>query len=424
MNKNLKKIVAIALAIGTISAVAPATNINFLTTKAYASSDDDTNDETELDSLQLLTESGSKIKLYTDSSYDSDDKVDADDVEAGEKYFAKTSSDTINIDIDGPSSKYVRVFKGTSDSTKGKKISSDISLDKDSTTTLTVRVYDEEPDDDIRLEDDDYSSEYTIKVKCTADSSDSDDEDSDDSSDDYDDIYLDRLSVDGQTISLSKSKVEYTYNVNSDTDEVTIKATPDEDDYDVTIDGDSVDEDDKYKSDVELKKGENKIKIKLEDGNDERVYTLTINRGGTSSTTGSSTNTASGSPSSATDVSATVRNKWVQVGGNWQYKDAAGNTVKNTWVQNYFVQADGNMATGWLNYSGKWYYLGSDGARKTGWQQVGGKWYYLDSEGAMQTGWVRDLGSGKYYYLNNDGSMAYNTMIGKYKLGSDGAWIN
>ncbi|NRT74198.1 N-acetylmuramoyl-L-alanine amidase family protein [Clostridium beijerinckii] len=423
MNKNLKKIVAIALAIGTISAVAPATNINFLTTKAYASSDDDSNDETELESLQLLTESGSKIKLYTDSSYDSDDKVDADEVEDNEKYFAKTSSDTINIDIDGPSSKYVRVFKGTSDSTKGKKISSDISLDKDSTTTLTVRVYDEEPDDDVRYEDN-YSSQYQIKVKCTADSSDSDDEDSDDSSDDYDDIYLDRLSVDGQTISLSKSKVEYTYNVSNDTDEVTIKATPDEDDYDVTIDGDSVDEDDKYKSDVELKKGENKIKIELEDGDDERVYTLIINRGGTSSTTGSTTNTASGSPSSATDVSATVKNKWVQVGGNWQYKDAAGNTVKNTWVQNYFVQADGNMATGWLNYSGKWYYLGSDGARKTGWQQVGGKWYYLDSEGAMQTGWVRDLGSGKYYYLNSDGSMAYNTMIGKYKLGSDGAWIN
>ncbi|MBE6089757.1 MAG: cell wall-binding protein [Clostridium beijerinckii] len=424
MNKNLKKIVAIALAVGTISAVAPATNINFLATKAYASSDDDSNDETELESLQLLTESGSKIKLYTDSSYDSDDKVDADEVEDNEKYYAKTSSDTINIDIDGPSSKYVRVFKGTSDSTKGKKISSDISLDKDSTTTLTVRVYDEEPDDDVRLEDDDYSSEYTIKVKCTADSSDSDDEDSDDSSDDYDDIYLDRLSVDGQTISLSKSKVEYTYNVSSDTDEVTIKATPEDEDYDVTIDGDSVDDDDKYKSDVDLDKGENKIKIELEDGDDERVYTLIINRGGTSSTTGSTTNTASGSPSSATDVSATVTNKWVQVGGNWQYKDATGNTVKNTWVQNYFVQADGNMATGWLNYSGKWYYLGSDGARKTGWQQAGGKWYYLDSEGAMQTGWVRDLGSGKYYYLNSDGSMAYNTMIGKYKLGSDGAWIN
>ncbi|AVK48701.1 cell wall-binding protein [Clostridium sp. MF28] len=424
MNKNLKKIVAIALAIGAISAVAPVTNINFLTTKAYASSDDDSNDETELESLQLLTESGSKIKLYESSSYDSDDKVDADDVEAGEKYFAKTSSDTINIDIDGPSSKYVRVFKGTSDSTKGKKISSDISLDKDSTTTLTVRVYDEEPDDDVRYEDDDYSSEYTIKVKCTADSSDSDDEDSSDSSDDYDDIYLDRLSVDGQSISLSKSKVEYTYNVSSDTDEVTIKATPEDEDYDVTIDGDSVDDDDKYKSDVDLKKGENKIKIELEDGDDERVYTLIINRGGTSSTTGSTTNTASGSPSSATDVVATVTNKWVQVGGNWQYKDATGNTVKNTWVQNYFVQADGNMATGWLNYSGKWYYLGSDGARKTGWQQAGGKWYYLDSEGAMQTGWVRDLGSGKYYYLNSDGSMAYNTMIGKYKLGSDGAWIN
>lgn len=337
MNKNLKKIVAIALAIGTISAVAPATNINFLTTKAYASSDDDTNDETELESLQLLTESGSKIKLYESSSYDSDDKVDADDVETDGKYYAKTSADTISIDIDGPSSKYVRVFKGTSDSTKGKKISSDISLDKDSTTTLTVRVYDEEPDDDVRYEDD-YSSQYTIRVKCTADSSDdsSDDEDSSDSSDDYDDIYLDRLSVDGQSISLSKSKVEYTYNVSSDTDEVTIKATPEDEDYDVTIDGDSVDDDDKYKSDVDLKKGENKIKIELEDGDDERVYTLIINRGGTSSTTGSTTNTASGSPSSATDVSATVTNKWVQVGGNWQYKDATGNTVKNTWVQKLF----------------------------------------------------------------------------------------
>ena len=44
MNKNVKKIVALALAFGTMAAVAPATNLNFLTTKAYASSTND--DET------------------------------------------------------------------------------------------------------------------------------------------------------------------------------------------------------------------------------------------------------------------------------------------------------------------------------------------------------------------------------------------
>ncbi len=421
MGKNIKRIIAVAIAIGTISTAAPATGIKFLSTKAYASS---TNDETELKSLELLTESGSKIKLYKNSSYDS--KIDSEDVDYGETYYAKTSSDTISIDIDGPSSKYVRVFKGTSDSAKGKKISSDISLDKDSTTTLTVRVYDEEPDDDVRY-DDSYASQYKLKVKCTDDSSDKDDNDDSDDSDNYDDIYLERLSVDSQSISLSKSKVEYTYNVDSDVDEVTIKATPKEDDYDVTIDGDSVDEDDKFKSDVDLKKGENKIKIKIEDGNDERVYTLNITRGSSSSTSDSTststTTTATSKPDTATAVSTEKVSQWVKVNEKWQYNDATGNPVKNSWVQNYYLQADANMATGWITYGGKWYYLGDDGARKTGWQLVNDKWYYMDSNGVMQTGWMRDLNNGKYYYLNSDGSMAYNTTIDRYKLGADGAWV-
>lgn len=80
------------------------------------------------------------------------------------------------------------------------------------------------------------------------------------------------------------------------------------------------------------------------------------------------------------------------------------------------------LATGWLNYNGSWYYLGSDGARKTGWQSVDGAWYYLDSQGKIQTGWIKDS-NGKYYYLNSNGAMAYNTTVGGYKLGYDGAWI-
>lgn len=40
-----------------------------------------------------------------------------------------------------------------------------------------------------------------------------------------------------------------------------------------------------------------------------------------------------------------------------------------------------------------------------------------------ETGWLQD-DDGKWYYLNNDGSMAYDTVIDGYKLGSDGSWSN
>ena len=44
----------------------------------------------------------------------------------------------------------------------------------------------------------------------------------------------------------------------------------------------------------------------------------------------------------------------------------------------------------------------------TGWKLINGKWYYMyeKTDGA-----------------HIKGSMAYNTNIGEYKVGSDGAWI-
>ena len=406
MNKNLKRIIALVLAIGTVSAISPITKINLLTTKAYASTDDDENDDTTLESLELKTSSGSTIKLYKNESYN--DKVDKDDISAGDKYYAKTSSKTINIDIDGPKSKYVKVFKGTSSSAKGKSISDDIDVSS-GTTTLTVRVYNNKPDSNVKYgDDDDKANDYIIRVKYTGNDS-NDSSDSDDSSS-YDDIYLDRLSIEGDSISLSKSKTTYSYNVASDVDEVTVKAVPDDTDYTVEIDGDEVNEDDdNFKKDVCLDKGTNKIEVKIEnDDNEERVYTLNITRGGTSSTgTSSGTTTADSTPSTADAVSTLKPNQWIQVNGKWQYNDSTGTPVKNNWFydrnysKSYFLQADGSMATGWLGYGGKWYYLGSDGG--------------------MQTGWIID--GGKYYYLYADGTMASNTSIGQYKLGSDGAWI-
>lgn len=394
MNKNLKRIIAMALAFGVVSAVAPATNVNLLTTKAYAST---SNDKDTFDSLKLETSSGTSIKLYDDDSYDNDNKVDSGDVEEGTDYYAKTSSNTVNVDISGVSSKYVRVFKkdsydDISDSAKGKKISSDISLSSGK-NTLVVRIYDEEPDDNIRYDDDsDKSNDYTIYVKCTGDDSSSDS--SSDSSDSNDDIYLKSLSINGDSVSLSDSKTTYTYNVASNVDSVPIKAKPDDSDYTVTIDGDDVDDSDNYKKDVDLDKGENDIKVKIEDSDDnERDYTLKITRASTSSdstSTSSTATTATTTPSTATNVSTTTikASQWVQLtNGSWQYNDSMGNPIKSNWFND--------------KSSGKWYYLGADGV--------------------MQTGWI--LNGGKYYYLNSNGSMAYSTTINGYKLGADGAWI-
>lgn len=412
MNKNIKRIIAMVLAIGIISAAAPAANLNLLTTKAYAS---DTNDEDELESLSLDDSDGHNIRLYKDNDYK--DKVDEEDVNEDETYYAKTSSKTVSVDISGPDDKFVRVFRGNSDSTKGKEVGDDIQLSDDSVvTTLTIKVYGEDLDDETVRNNEDDDDEYDLRNTYEIKVRHIDEEDIDDDADD--DIYLERLSIGGQMINLSNSVTKYTCNVTSNVDEVTIRATPENDNYDVNIDGEDVDYDDNYKSTVDLEKGENKIKVDIEHNGKERIYTLIINRGEVSQNNGS-TNT---STSTDTDTSSISKaNQWVQLNGLWQYNDASGKAVKNSWMQNYYLDVNGNMTTGWLSLNRSWYYLGNDGAKKTGWQLVNGKWYYLDSQGKMQTGWIKDI-NGKYYYLNSDGSMAYNTKIGIYRLGTDGAW--
>lgn len=374
MNKNLKKIIAVVLAVGTISAVAPATSVNLLTTKAYATAGENT--EKQVDSFELETSSGSNIKIYDDNDYSSDNKVDKGDIDEGDTYYAKTSSNKIKVNIDGIDDKYIKVFKSTSDSAKGKDVDDDITLSS-GTTTITVKIYDQEPESNVRYDNDnedaDDIGEYTIKVKYTGDSSDTSDEE--DNADNYDSIYLDKLTVDGEPITLSDSKVTYAYNVASNVSQVVIKALPDDEDNDtVTIDGT---DSDKFRKTVSLTTGVNKFEIEVEDddNNDNRTYTLNITRA------------AAVAQPVITTPAVTVKAGWVQVAGRWQYNDSLGRTQYNQWFWD-------------KNYS---------------------KYYYLGADGFMQTGWI--FNGGKYYYLNSDGSMATNTTIGGYKVGNDGAWI-
>lgn len=345
MNKNLKKIISIALTIGTISAVGSITKVNFLTTAAYASSD--SNDIKKLYSLKVEALNGSGINLYYDDSCEKYNKIDSNDVDYGHTYYAKTSWKTIKLEPDGPDSKYIRVFNGTSDSTKGEDINSHISL-LSGTNTITVKIYKEEPDKYVEYEDNaDVQSTYIINIKYVPDGN-------DDSSDDV--INLKSLIVDENDIALSKSQAVYTYNVAENIDAVSIKAKPEENDYKVTINDDDVDENDGFKKSIVLNHGENHIKIEIEDGdNNYREYTLNIIKGVTSQSENSTNNIGSAVIAASTTnttatvpaTSTTIKSGWVQANGGWQYYDSKGVLFTNKW----FFDAK----------YGKWYYLGADG---------------------------------------------------------------
>jgi len=386
MNRNLKKIVAIVLTVSAFSTVIPATNLNFMTTKAYAATGD-------LTSIKLKTSSGgSTIKTYDDNDYKSKNEVDDDDFVSGDTYYAKTNSKKVKISTDGVDSSRIRVFKGTSSSSKGVKTSSSIELSSGSNTMLTIRTYSEDPGSSVKYSDTSKKvSEYKIKVKCSSSSSDDDD--------DNDDVYLKSILLSDGTLNFSKSTSTYNVNVPESVSEIKITAKPDcdsdeYDDYTVKIDGSTVDEDDKFKKTVSLNKGKNEIEIKVEDDDEnKRTYTLNITRANSSTNTNTNnntnTNTGNTNSNNNTSIPATTikSNQWVLVNGRWQYNDSWGRALKSQW---YFDR----------NY---------------------GKWYYLGMDGNMQTGWILD--GGKYYYLYSDGSMAYNTTIGGYRVGSDGAWV-
>ncbi len=518
MNRNIKRIIAMTLALGAFSVMSPVKYLKFIDSDkvAYASSDDDD----DLDAAAI------------EASY-----LDDLDISEGNLYFSEKKTDyTVKIDKNTES---IVVRAKAKDSSDTIKINDEaVSLDSDNTAEKEIKLDKGRNLIRIKLVTDDYGLRiYNLVVnRGSADTSDSSDSDV---------PCLNNIQLSDGDLSFAKNTTSYNVNVNSSVNEMRITAQPEDDDYEVKIDGVKVNKDEDYRRTVELKNGNNAIPIDLvDDDGGEQTYTLNINRGGTAAGTnnaeiedntqdpiylddiviqdgsvplnfkpkvtsyavdvgdnvdsilfkaapefnddkvavngdyskasfvrridlnegknvitikvnngetydkgdidyeertytvtvyrGTSQGTSQSNGQGSTGQAATQQNsgasgvklnQWVQVNGKWQYNDSTGKPAKNMWVQNYYLQADGNMATNWITYNGSWYYLGSDGAKRTGWQSINGNWYYLDVDGRMQTGWIRD-GSGKYYYLNTDGSMAYNTTIDGYKLSSNGAWIN
>ena len=171
------------------------------------------------------------------------------------------------------------------------------------------------------------------------------------------------------------------------------------------------------------------------------------------------------------DDGAMVRSTWKQdLTMKWFYLGSTGAMVKNKWVQDstshyfylgtdgvmlvgkrwitidkiqYYIYDDGSRAVNTLidgltvgtngaviknawkqDSSAKWFYLGADGAMvKNTWKQDSStKWFYLGSTGEMLVGkqWITI--EKIQYYIYADGSMAVNTIIDGWIVGSNGAW--
>ena len=122
---------------------------------------------------------------------------------------------------------------------------------------------------------------------------------------------------------------------------------------------------------------------------------------------------------------------WVKSGNTWSFYNKNGVLVRNAWAGNYWLGADGKMATNaWVD-NGR-YYVGSNGAwvkgaqnqasantAKQGWVQSGNAWYYYNKGSLVVNKWVGN------YWLGADGRMATNAWVdnGRYYVGSNGAWV-
>ena len=122
---------------------------------------------------------------------------------------------------------------------------------------------------------------------------------------------------------------------------------------------------------------------------------------------------------------------WVKSGNTWYFYNQNGTLVRNAWAGNYWLGADGKMATNaWVD-NGR-YYVGVNGewvkgaqnqasanTTKQGWTKAGSAWYYYNNGSLIVNKWVGN------YWLGSDGRMATNSWVdnNRYYVGVNGAWV-
>lgn len=367
------------------------------------SSDNDNDDDNNDDNVYLddITVSGSDIsfskntRIYNVEVADSADEV---------RIKAEPDDDNDTVEIDGSEVDEDKDFKKWVTLDKGKNV-------------IKITVDDDDSDDDrtytLNIYRGQKAPSTTVGVGEVDNSQDS--------------IYLDTLKVTdagSANIDFNRKVTAYEVNVKEDCDNLVIKAEADDSDDTIWVNDDKV-EDVNHNKRVNLQKGKNVIKVKVDndegdDDNDyeQRTYTIIVNRG-----------TTSGTDTTNNTNSAVKASQWAKnSNGQWTYKDDLGKIMINTWFFDksygkwYKFGFDGSMLTGWQFENGNTYYLNQDGSMQTGWKYMGNIWYYFNSNGTAKSGWFQD-NNGKWYYCNSGGSMAYNVRIDGYRLGADGAML-
>lgn len=269
MDKNIKRIIAITVAVNTISTISPTTlNTYFVGAKpVYASSYSP--DDEQLKTLKIKSLDGETLDLR--DGYNGDTVKLSDETE----YYTKLTddSDGIKITASAEGDDYVvKIFTSDADSATAYDPGDEILLGKGD-ATLYIRTYESKSAfNKVKNDVSNCEEEYTLNVRKTTESSFEDDG--------QDSIYLDSIDLSKGDIDFVKQKTSYDTEVDEDVDSMWIKAIPENDNDRVRINGSLVDSDDNYKKTISLDKGENEIKVKVTDSKDnQRTYTINITRG-------------------------------------------------------------------------------------------------------------------------------------------------
>ena len=130
--------------------------------------------------------------------------------------------------------------------------------------------------------------------------------------------------------------------------------------------------------------------------------------------------------------SGLMQTGWLKLRSTWYYLKSDGTMAADTWIGDYYVNADGAWVPGkekpvdkWINTSGRWWYRHADGSYiKSNWEQIGNQWYYFDKDGWMTIGY--QAVSGEWYYLQKsaspEGALTYTgvtSIMGNSDLSSD-----
>lgn len=448
MSKTIRRVISSLLVVAAFSTIEPTNYINLINQRAYAA-----------------TFSSSENALLDDIDTD-EGNISFSSTRSTATGTVKSSVDEVEITADAKESSYKITIDG--DTTGTGKCSKTIDLDN-GRNTIKIKV--EDPSGD--------KTTVTYYVYITKGSSSRSSDDDDD-----DDVYLDNITISGQSFSFSRKQNSYNIEVSESVDEIRIKAEPEDEDDTVEIDGSTVDEDDNYRKWVSLDKGKNVIKITVEDEDDDndRTYTLNVYRGEKAPTTtsevgkidetqdsiylddliiydaGSSINfkpkvtgyelnvkedcdsvIVKAEPDDDDDI---VRVNDDTVGSNYSkrvYLQNGKNVIKVKVNNDYDTDDDdyeqriytitinrGTVSGSTSNTTTNGNSNANPSVKANGWvKNAYGQWSYNDALGKPLTNaWFYDRNYGKWYYLRNDGSMATGWKFenGKgYYLNDDGS---